>query len=88
MSAVPTLYRNGSIYSPAHPGATAILVDGDRVAWVGADDEADGQVGAAVELVDLDGALVTPAFVDSHVHVSESGLASDGVDLTGSGSVR
>ncbi|MGH8828083.1 MAG: hypothetical protein ACRDVZ_10925, partial [Jiangellaceae bacterium] len=65
--AVRTLYRNGSVYSRADPGATAILVDGDRVAWAGAEDAADGHAGGAVEVVDLGGALVTPAFVDSHV---------------------
>lgn len=77
-----TLYRNGSVYSPADPFATAMLVDDDHVAWVGAEGAAAAHVDSVDEVVDLDGALVTPAFVDAHVHVTETGLARDGVDLT------
>lgn len=76
-----TLYRGGSVYSPADPFATAMLVAGDTVAWVGSDDAAAGHAPHADEVVDLDGALVTPAFVDAHAHVTETGLALTGVDL-------
>ena len=34
-------------------------------------------------VVDLDGALVTPGFVDSHVHTVRTGFALTGLDLTG-----
>jgi predicted amidohydrolase YtcJ len=77
-----TLYRNGSVYSPADPFATAVLVVGDTVGWVGSDEAADAHAGGADEVVDLDGALVTPAFVDAHAHVTETGLALTGVDLS------
>lgn len=73
-----TLYRNGRIYSPADPRATALLVSGDRVEWLGADADAP----AADEVVDLDGALVTPAFVDAHVHATDTGLTQAGLDLS------
>ena len=33
-------------------------------------------------MIDLDGALVTPGFVDAHAHVLETGLSTDSVDLT------
>ena len=75
------LYRGGAVYSPADPFATAMLVSGDTVAWVGSDDAAAGHAPHADEVVDLDGALVTPAFVDAHAHVTETGLALTGVDL-------
>src|ERR1043166_8519208 len=74
-----TLYRNGDIYSAAVPDATALLVDGDRIAWIGA--EADAP--AADTTVDLDGALVTPAFVDAHVHTTDTGIGLLGLDLAG-----
>jgi predicted amidohydrolase YtcJ len=75
-----TLYRDGLVRSPDDPGATALLVRGGALAWVGSDpspyvDEAD-------EVVDLAGALVTPAFVDAHVHSTSTGLALLGLDLT------
>jgi predicted amidohydrolase YtcJ len=77
-----SLYRNGNVYSPAGPFATAMLVVGDTVGWVGSDEAADAHASAADEVVDLDGALVTPAFVDAHAHVTETGLALTGVDLS------
>ena len=50
--------------------------------WVGSDEAADAHASSAHEVVDLDGALVTPAFVDAHAHVTETGLALTGVELS------
>lgn len=77
-----TLYRNGVVHSSADPFAEAILVDDGVVAWLGAEDTAAGLAARADEVVDLDGALVTPGFVDAHVHTLETGLALESVDLT------
>jgi predicted amidohydrolase YtcJ len=82
---VPTLYRNGRVYSPASPGATAFVVAGSAIVWMGSEDEAREHVG--VGAVDLDGALVTPAFVDAHVHATATGLALTGLDLRSAGSL-
>lgn len=76
-----TLYRNGSVYSAADPLATAMLVDGDTVAWVGGEHAATSLADDRMKVVNLAGALVTPGFVDSHVHVTETGLALESVDL-------
>jgi hypothetical protein len=80
-AAPTTLYRGGRVYSPADPRATALLVRAGRVAWLGAD--ADAPDGAAAATVDLAGALVTPAFVDAHVHTTDTGLTATGLDLAG-----
>ena len=77
-----TLYRGGSVHSPADPRPTALLVDGGTVAWVGPDEAATAHAGDADRVVDLDGALLAPAFVDAHVHTTETGLRLTGVDLT------
>lgn len=82
------LYRNGVIHSAADPFAEAILVDDGVVAWLGADDTAAGLAARADRVIDLDGALVTPGFVDAHAHVLETGLSSDAVDLTAAGGVH
>ncbi|MGA7203694.1 MAG: amidohydrolase family protein [Specibacter sp.] len=82
-----TMYRNGSVYSAADPFATAMLVDGDTVAWVGSEHAATSLLDSRMHEVDLDGTLITPGFVDSHVHVTETGLALDSVDLSGARSV-
>lgn len=83
-----TLYRHGVVHSAADPFAEAILVDDGTVVWLGADDTADGLVSRADEVVDLDGALVAPGFVDAHVHVLETGLALESVDLSAEGGVH
>ncbi|MCW2518846.1 MAG: amidohydrolase [Mycobacterium sp.] len=78
-----TLLVGGQVYSPAMPDATAMAVsDGPHgvVAWLGADDVGHRQFPDA-RVVDLDGGFVTPAFVDSHVHVTATGLALVGLDL-------
>lgn len=81
-----TLYRHGVVHSPADPFAEALLVEDGVVAWMGSDDTADGLVAGVDEVVELDGALVAPGFVDAHVHLLETALAATGLDLTaGSG---
>lgn len=77
-----TLYRDGIVDTPAEPAATALLVEGERVTWVGASDDAP----RADKSVDLAGALVTPAFVDAHLHATDTGLTLLGLDTSGVGS--
>ena len=77
-----TLYRGGAVYAPHLPAATALLVVDDRIAWLGNDADGQRHLDAADDVVDLDGALVTPAFVDAHAHVTETGLARSGVELS------
>jgi len=79
-----TRYTGGRVYSAAEPRATAMLVRDGRIAWLGADADAP----AADVTVDLGGALVTPAFVDAHLHATDTGLAFDGLDLSGTRSAR
>ena len=75
-----TLLVNGRVHSPSHPDATAMAVRGGAIAWLGSDDVGRAQFpDAAVE--DLDGGFVAPAFVDSHIHLSATGLTLSGLDL-------
>ena len=76
------LLINGRIHSPSHPDATAMAVRDGIVVWLGSDDVARRQFPDA-EVTDLDGAFVAPAFVDSHVHLTATGLAITGLDLIG-----
>ncbi len=79
------LLVNGRVHSPSHLDATAMAVRGDAVVWLGSDDVGRVQFpGADVE--DLDGDFVAPAFVDSHVHLSATGLTLSGLDLRPAGS--
>ncbi|WNI14588.1 amidohydrolase [Actinacidiphila sp. ITFR-21] len=81
------LLRGGFVHSPADPFATAMVVDGGTVAWVGSEGAADSFADGVDAVVRLDGALVTPAFTDAHVHTTATGLALTGLDLTDAGSL-
>ena len=83
-----TLYRNGSVYTAADPFATAMLVDGDTVAWVGSEQAATSIADSSMEVIDLRGALLAPGFVDSHIHLTETGIALDSLQLSGVRSAR
>ena len=61
---------------------TAVAVRGDKIIFVGDDDGARRSCPQAAE-VDLAGRLVTPAFVDAHVHLIQAGLVMNGLDLHG-----
>ncbi|MDP5183333.1 amidohydrolase family protein [Blastococcus sp. BMG 814] len=55
----------------------ALHVVGGRIAWTGAAADAP----RADRVVAGEGALLTPAFVDAHVHATATGLALTGLDL-------
>ena len=82
-----TLLLNGRVHSPAMPDATAMAVTDGVVTWLGSDDVGRQQFPNA-EIVDLDGGFVAPAFVDSHVHLTATGLTLAGLDLRDATSSR
>ncbi|MFI8299655.1 amidohydrolase [Streptomyces nigra] len=82
------LLRRGEVHSPADPFATAMVVERGQIAWVGSEGAADAFADGVDEVVDLDGALVTPAFADAHVHTTATGLALTGLDLSGAPSLE
>ena len=63
----------------ARTDARAVLVRGSRVVWVG-DDPAHAPEHR--EQVDLRGCVIGPAFVDAHVHLTPTGIAERGLDLS------
>lgn len=82
-----TLYRGGIVMTDESGSAgTAVLVKDVTVAWLGSDAEAgtlvDAEDARGVRVVELDGALVTPGFVDAHAHLSATGAGMRGVDLS------
>lgn len=82
-----TLLVNGRVYSPTHPDATAMAVRDGVVAWLGSDEVGRDQFSDA-DVVDLDGGFVAPGFVDSHIHLTATGLTLTGLDLRPSTSRR
>ncbi|MDX3133190.1 amidohydrolase [Streptomyces europaeiscabiei] len=82
-SSKTVLLRGGEVHSPADPFATAMVVEHGQIAWVGSEGAADAFAAGVDEVIDLEGALVTPAFTDAHVHTTATGLALTGLDLSG-----
>lgn len=74
------ILHGGLVVVPGRAPVSAIALHGGRVVAVGTLDEvrAAGTTGSEV---DLEGRLVTPAFVDAHVHVVQTGLVMAGLDL-------
>ncbi|HUT87540.1 MAG TPA: beta-aspartyl-peptidase [Candidatus Heimdallarchaeota archaeon] len=66
-----TFIRGGKLYSPEQEGARDLLVAGDRIARITA--HLDVPKGLDVEIVDAEGKLIVPGFVDLHVHLIGGG---------------
>ena len=74
-----TVFVNGSVFDGHrhHRTAGPVAVTGGRIAAVGATD-----LPAGSRVVDLDGGLLAPGFVDAHVHAVQGGLERTRCDLS------
>lgn len=63
------------------PIATAVAVQGGRIAAVGTDDEIRGLAGRRAETVPLNGRPLLPGFQDAHVHPAFAGITMLRCDL-------
>ena len=66
---------------PARPWAEALVVEGERVAHVGSSAEVRKRVAAPARVIDARGMLITPGFIDAHLHFLQGGLALASVQL-------
>ena len=58
-----------------NPWTDAVVVDGDRIIFVGEAEAAATMAGDDAEHIEVDDGLVLPGFVDGHVHVTLTGSA-------------
>ncbi len=74
---------NGKVVTvdDAVPDADAIAIQGDRILAVGSDSEIAEYVGPETQVIDLDGQLAIPGFIDSHGHFLGVGEARMQLDL-------
>jgi predicted amidohydrolase YtcJ len=68
--------------------ATAIALEGDRVRAVGTDAEILRLRRDDTEVIELDGLIVCPGFIDAHHHITLAAWCQLGVDLSGCRSAR
>ncbi|GAA3633111.1 amidohydrolase [Microlunatus ginsengisoli] len=85
-----TAFVNGAVFtaSSTQRWATSLVIRDDRIVAVGNDAEVRPFLHSADEVVDLRGRLVTPGFVDAHVHPIVGGLERTRCDLSGTDSVE
>lgn len=67
----------------ATPEGTAIAVDGDRLRLVGSDDDVRALIGPETEVIELNGRLAIPGFIEGHGHFMSIGNAKMILDLNG-----
>lgn len=82
----PVLYRRGSVYTTVDPGASALIAEGEQIVWVGSEQAADSLQDERMAIVELDGRLITPAFVDSSADLTHAGTPA-GAAARGLGAV-
>ncbi|MGN6792119.1 MAG: amidohydrolase [Streptosporangiaceae bacterium] len=82
--AADLVLRGGAIYTvdAARSWAQAIAVCDGVLGAVGTDDEVAELTGPGTRVVDLDGRMVLPGFIDAHVHASAAGLERLRCDLS------
>ncbi len=68
---------------PDRPWAEAILIDGNRLRYVGTEAEARARAGSGTEQIHLPAALAIPGLNDSHIHMKLGGEALGMLNLEG-----
>lgn len=83
------IFKNGNVYTANDnsPRAQAIGVKGDRILFVGSNEDAQKLVGANTRVVDLKGNTVLPGMVDAHQHLSGVGFREMTLNLEGTSSL-
>src|SRR5690349_8705642 len=86
---VDLIVHNAVVFSGEASGsmADAVAVRGNQILKVGSNREIMRMRRPQTVTIDAKGGAVLPGFNDAHVHLVEGGLALQGVDLTGTGSV-
>ena len=64
--------KQGDIYAPEHLGRKDILIEGSRIARIADHIDEYDQI-EEVEKVDLGGHILTPGYMDIHVHITGGG---------------
>ena len=66
------IIKNANVYTPAPIGKKDILICGETIAAI-EDSLDDIKLPGEVEVIDVEGAVVTPGFFDQHVHLTGGG---------------
>jgi predicted amidohydrolase YtcJ len=78
--------RNGRIVTidETVPEAQALASNGDKIVFVGSTADVTRYIGASTKVIDLNGQLAIPGFIEGHGHFVGIGESKLGLDLTAS----
>ncbi len=79
--AADRVFRNGTVRTLTGESAGAVAVRGGEVVRVGRASEVEFLVGVETDVVDLDGRVLLPGFVDAHTHLPLVGRYARHADL-------
>ena len=76
-------FINGKVYTvnDKQPLVEAVLIEGNKIKYVGTTEEVKKLIDASTEIIDLNGKLMLPGFIDDHVHFTSGGFYLQGIDL-------
>ncbi len=77
------VFLNGLVWTvnPDQPRAEAVAAKGEKILEVGSSEKIKRHIGEGTEVVDLDGMLLLPGFIDSHTHFLDGGFALSRIQL-------
>ncbi len=80
---VDVVLHNGKIITvdELHPEVQALGIRGDQIVVVGTNEEVDAYIGETTEVIDLEGQLAVPGFIESHGHFLGVGNAQMQLNL-------
>jgi predicted amidohydrolase YtcJ len=84
------VFRNGNVYTAndSAPKAEAIAVKGDKIVFVGSNDEVKKYIGTRTRVIDLKGRTVVPGMTDAHCHLMGIGEREMSFNLEGVASLN
>ena len=76
--------RGGKVYSMDATAShySALAIEGNRLVWMGDSDVAARYIGPDTRLIELDGRVVFPGFIDTHIHSMDTLPLINGVKLS------
>ncbi len=76
------IFKNGEVYTQdeRRPWAEAVAVKDNKIVYVGSTRAAQTYAGTSTQIVDLNGRMLMPGFVEAHIHPSTA-WAVQGADL-------
>lgn len=67
------IIKNASVYTPSYIGKKDVVITGGKICNIGENLNLESNSAIEVEVIDGSGKILTPGFIDSHVHILGGG---------------